>query len=235
MILPAFLRQKTSAKGKKFITIFGIMLLSLSTRTSLNAQQYDGSQRWTGGLIAGANFSQVDGDGYRGYNKTSPSLGGILYMPVPGFEMADGMLAWSLEVLYNGKGARGSGPTTAINLQSQSINLLYAEVPLQLNYWRGPRKSVYGAGLSFGYLGFSEEKIVSTSGQTFRFPFRRTDLSFILTANFHIGHGFFLSPRFQYSLMNIRKKNEDLNAFGRSEQFNNLWGVKLMYLFNTGR
>lgn len=235
MISSAFTRQKTSAKGKKFITILGIMLLSLSTSSSLKAQRSSGGDRWTGGLIAGANFSQVDGDGYRGYNKTSPSLGGILYMPVPDIDIADGMLAWSLEVLYNGKGAKGSGPTTAITVQSQSIDLLYAEVPLQLNYWRGPRKSIYGTGLSLGYLGFSEEKIISTSGQVFQFPFRRIDLSFILTANLHIGHGFFLSPRFQYSLLNIRRRNDDLNAFGRSQQFNNVWGIKLMYLFNTER
>ncbi len=199
------------------------------------AQYGDVAARWTGGLIAGANFSQVDGDGYRGYNKTSPSLGGILYLPVPNFTMGNGMLAWSIEVLYNAKGAKGSGRTQSIFLKSQAIDLVYAEVPLQFNYWRGPRKSVYGAGLALGYLGFSEEKIETTSGQTYNFPFRKIDLSFILSANLHVGHGFFLAPRFQYSLLNIRKKNDDLSAFGRTEQFNNLWGIKLMYLFDTRR
>ncbi len=211
-----------------------ITLISLWTPGLEARAQYDYTQaQWTGGLMAGANVSQVDGDGYKGYNKLSPALGGIIYIPVPDFEFGQGCLAWSMEVLYSGKGASGSGSGTGSFMQSQDIRLTYAELPLQLNYWRGPRKSIYGAGLAVGYLATSEEKIITHSGQLYQFPFRKIDLSFVATASFHIAAGFFVAPRFQYSLLSIRKKHQDLTAFGREDQFNNVVGLKLMYLFDT--
>lgn len=214
--------------------ILPIALISLWTSTYDAQAQYDYTQaQWTGGLLAGANVSQVDGDGYKGYNKLSPALGGIIYIPVPDFEFGQGCLAWSMEVLYSGKGASGAGSGTGGFMQSQDIRLTYAELPLQLNYWRGPRKSIYGAGLAIGYLAASEEKIVTHSGQLYQFPFRKIDLSFLATVSFHIGAGFFVAPRFQYSLLSIRKKHQDLTAFGREDQFNNVVGLKLMYLFDT--
>lgn len=215
--------------------ILPIALISLLTSTYVVRAQYDYTQsQWTGGLMAGANVSQVDGDGYKGYNKLSPALGGIIYIPVPDFEFGQGCLAWSMEVLYSGKGASGTGSGAGSFMQSQDIRLTYAELPLQLNYWRGPRKSIYGAGFALGYLAASEEKIITHSGQLYQFPFRKLDFSFLMTASFHIGAGFFIAPRFQYSLLSIRKKHQDLTAFGRADQFNNVFGVKLMYLFNTG-
>lgn len=215
--------------------ILPIALISLLISGFTARAQYDYAQaQWTGGLMAGANVSQVDGDGYKGYNKLGPALGGVIYIPVPDVEFGQGCLAWSMEVLYSGKGASGTGSGAGSFMQSQDIRLTYAELPLQLNYWRGPRKSIYGAGFALGYLAASEEKIVTLSGQLYQFPFRKLDLSFLVTASFHIGAGFFVSPRFQYSLLSIRKKNPDLTAFGRADQFNNVFGVKLMYLFNTG-
>ncbi len=222
---------KISPKVRK---ILPITLISLCTAVLHVRAQYDYTQaHWTGGLLAGANISQVDGDGYKGYNKLSPELGGIIYIPVPGLEFGQGCLAWSMEVLYSGQGASGFGSGNGSFMQSQDIRLTYAALPLQLNYWRGPRKSIYGAGLAIGYLAASEEKIVTRSGQLYQFPFRKIDVSFVATANFHLGAGFFITPRFQYSLLSIRKKQQDLTAFGREDQFNNVVGLKLMYLFNT--
>lgn len=220
-----------SDKGSKVLLI---VLFSLLNTLKSSAQYYESGNRLVGGLIGGGNFSQVDGDGYKGYNKISPTGGGILYFPINNADLPfDGTLAWSMEVLYSGKGAYGSGASVSPVLLSQKISLTYAEVPLQLNYWRGPRKSIFGAGFALGYLGASEEKLNTIGGQTYNFPFRKLDISFLMTANFHIGYGFFISPRFQYSLMSVRKKNAALTGFGREQQFNNVWGIRLMYLFNV--
>ena len=223
--------RNLSDKGSKVILIVWFSLVNMP----LARAQYDYDHpRPVGGLLAGANFTQVDGDGYKGYNKISPAGGGILYLPVRNAGLpVEGTLAWSMEVLYSGKGAFGQGSGAATNVQRQKISLVYAEIPLQLNYWRGPRKSIYGAGFAVGYLGASEEEISTVSGQTYNFPFRKLDVSFIATANFHIGYGFFVAPRFQYSLASIRKPDAALSSFGRPEQFNNVWSVKLMYLFNV--
>lgn len=232
MVFNNFTWVKMRVKVSK---VFLIALLSFSFNTEISAQYYQEGNRLVGGLVAGANFTQVDGDGYRGYNNIMPSGGGILYMPMNdvGLPFA-GTLAWSMEVLYNGKGAYGSGVYDFTSMTSQRITLHYAELPFQLNYWNGPRKSIYGMGFAVGYLGASEEKIETTSGQTYQFPFRKFDFSFLMTANFHVWRGFFLSPRFQYSLVSIRQKNAVPNSFGREEQFNNVLSVRLMYLFNVG-
>lgn len=220
-----------SDKGSKVILI---ALFSLVNIPFVSAQYDYDNARPVGGLLAGANFTQVDGDGYKGYNKISPAGGGILYLPVRNAGLPfEGTLAWSMEVLYAGKGAYGSGSGIATNVQSQKISLVYAEIPLQLNYWRGPRKSIYGAGFALGYLGASAEEISMVSGQVYNFPFRKLDVSFLATASLHIGYGFFVSPRFQYSLASIRKPDAALSSFGRAEQFNNVWSIKLMYLFNV--
>lgn len=185
-----------------------------------------------GGLIAGLNFSQVDGDGYKGYKKTGFAGGGILYLPF-GNDVGlpfEGTLALSLEVLYEQKGAHGAGSVLNSNITAQNIQLHYAEVPIQINLFRGTRKSNFGMGLAVGYLGASEETIEEDNQTTLKpgYPFHKFDLSYILTANIHVWNGFFLSPRFEYSLLSIRDNNGRFG--GRNQQFNNTLSVRLMYL-----
>ena len=61
--------------------------------------------------------------------------------------------------------------------------------------------------------------------------FRKADLNLILGGNLHLIKGLFLNLRFQYSLIPIRTK-ENINLdYGRAEQYNNLFTLRLMYLF----
>lgn len=180
--------------------------------------------------MAGANFTQVDGDGYRGYHKTGINAGGIVYLPFGDMDLPmEGTIALSMEVLYVQKGSASNGPSQAYGLLSQNINLQYGEVPIQLNYFRGAQKSSVGAGLAIGYLGRYEELIDKGGGKIIKngFPFRRYELSFVLTGNIRIFKGLFISPRFQYALIPIRVST---GGYGRSQQFNNVLSLRLMYL-----
>jgi hypothetical protein len=134
-----------------------------------------------------------------------------------------------MEVLYAQKGSMSNGPSNAYGINSQKIKLQYAEVPLQLNYFRGPQKSIYGMGLAIGYLAKYEESIDKGGGTIIKndYPFRKYELSFVMTADIHIWKGLFVCPRFQYSLIPIRVET---GGYGRNQQFNNVLSLRLMYL-----
>lgn len=200
---------------------------------SAHAQREDEAlYSFTGGLVGGINFSQVDGDGYKGYGKMGYTGGGILVLPFRNADLPfeNTTIAMSLEVLFTQKGANGNRQILP-DVLSQQINMQYAEVPVQIGLYRGPRKSGVMAGLSIGYLGFVEETIDRGNGVILRnaLPFRKFDLNFVLTGNLHLWKGFFLSPRFQYSMISVRNNNGRFG--GRNEQYNNVVALRLMYLF----
>jgi hypothetical protein len=205
-------------------------LSAFSSRAQNPSTYYEEVPRtFYGGLLAGAAFTQVDGDAYAGYNKVGLNAGGIVYARI-----AD-KLAASIEITYTEKGARGhydfrlsgSSDTTVTDYR---IKLRYAEIPIQLNFF-DRRRSHFGAGFSYAQLITGEEIIETNRGtiETDAYPFRKADVNLLLTGNLHLVKGLFLNARFQYSLFPVRKNHYP--GIGRSEQFNNVWVVRMMYLF----
>lgn len=211
-----------------------ILVFILISQQKLSAQYGNNEYtELTGGLVSGITFMQVDGDGYKGYDKIGFTGGGILYMPFGDVGLPfDATIALSMEVLYTQKGSYGKGAISS-SVTGQDIRLHYGQVPVQINLYRGARKSSVGMGLAIGYLGLSEETITLNGVTTLKnaLPFRKFDLSYVLTGNLHIWKGFFLSPRFEYSLISIRNNNGMYG--GRNEQFNNIWAIRLMYLIQN--
>ncbi len=217
------------------LSVFCLIITVFLTFSQANSQRFNANEdyynRLIGGFILGANATQVDGSGYDGYNKWGISGGGILYLTLDDIDLPfPGTIAFSLEVLYNQKGAIGRGLIKS-GVTSQVIDMHYAEIPIQVNLFRGTRKSNFGMGAAVGYLGFVEEVIENQSGVTLKdgYPFKKWDLSFVITGNLHLWNGFYFSPRFQYSMISIRNNNSRFG--GRNEQFNNIWSLRLMYMF----
>jgi hypothetical protein len=187
------------------------------------AQQYLGEERnFYGGLILGMNRTQVDGDVQAGYSKTGLNTGGIVYLKL------DEHVAASIEILYSQKGAWRKD-------YDYRIKLNYAEVPIMLNYF-DKRKSHFGGGLSYSRLASSsEDKLPYFAPNTnpnidlLQYPFKKGDLNLLLSGNLHVWKGFFFNLRFQYSLLSIRSNVPA--GYGRNAQFNNLWAIRVMYLF----
>lgn len=225
--------MKTRSKIQKTFWLFALISIFTFNRAFSQSSYNSEYEELQGGLVGGINFSQVDGDGYKGYQHFGWAGGGILYLPL-GNDVGlpfDATVAFSVEVLYEHKGAFGKGAVLNANLAQQRIDLHYAEVPIQINIFRGTRKSNFGMGLALGYLGFAEETIQFNDQQPQiknGYPFHKLDLNYVLTANIHIAQGFFLSPRFEYSLVSIRNNNGRFG--GRNEQFNNTLSLRLMYL-----
>lgn len=211
-----------------YILIAALAALFVTTGRANAQSYYEDERTFYGGLIAGGNFTQVDGDNFAGYNKTGLNVGGIVYTKL------DEHVAASMEVLYSQKGARSKGYFTVNSgtfITDYGITLNYAEVPILLNYF-DKRKSHFGAGFSYSRLGTSKEfiTVVPTSNVNLNdFPFKKSDYNFVLSGNLHCWKGLFLNLRFQYSVISIR--NNTPQNYSRGEQFNNMYCVRLMYLF----
>jgi hypothetical protein len=210
-----------------------ILLSSLGIVQSTQAQSslyMEDRRLFYGGIVAGANFTQIDGDRYAGYHKVGLNFGGILYA-----ELAP-QLAVSMELLYAQKGSRSHTVTNStqgnpIAIFSYKANLDYVEIPLQLNYF-DRRKSHFGAGFSYSHLINSKETANTSIGtiDLDDHPYRKFDVNFLLSGSLHLYKGLFLNARFGYSVLSIRKTAHP-QLSRADEQHNNLWTVRFMYLF----
>lgn len=200
---------------------------------NVDAQNYyiEDENTFYGGLVAGATFTQVDGDNFAGYTKAGATVGGIVYA-----QLID-KLAGSIEILYTQKGARSNKTQLSNNriyrIDKYAIDLNYAEVPIMLNYF-DRRRSHFGAGISYSQLISYKESAVTSPNlpdtlDLDDYPFRKFDLNFLLSGSLHLYKGLFLTYRFQYSLIPVR--TNIYAEFGRAEQYNNMHVLRLMYLF----
>jgi len=222
-------------KSSTLGAIFGVIVSSLTfcqRAWAQNPSNYyiEEPRTFYGGIVAGGNFTQVDGDSYAGYHNVGLNLGPILYAQFAS------KIAGSIEILYSQKGAHStfSQPSTskAFLITKQDIRLNYVEIPLQLNYF-DKRKSHFGGGISISRLISSKETIETNPNVNYdpdKYPFKKMDYNFVLGGQLHLWKGLFMNLRFQYSLVPIRK-DIDLE-FGRGEQYNNMWTLRMMYLFD---
>jgi hypothetical protein len=206
------------------------MCLAGFKRASAQLDYFDEYRTFHGGLVSGMNFSQVDGDNFAGYTKTGLNVGGIVY-----FKMDEEHIKGSLEVLYTQKGAQSKGVFTAapgLFVTDYRVTLNYAEVPFMINYF-DQHLHHFGAGFSYSRLGTKRENITFSPSQPIvnldDFPFRKSDFNFLLGASLHCWKGFFFNMRFQYSLISVRNKVPE--NYGRNQQFNNMWTLRMIYLF----
>lgn len=214
----------------------GLMISGSLKAQNPSSYYVEAPRTFYGGLVAGANFTQVDGDNYAGYRKMGMNVGGIVYTKF------DQHLALSLEILYSQKGARGhfsQRSTNGYTITDYNVRLNYAEVPIQLCYF-DRRRSHFGAGFSVARLVSVKENGVfaDSTAPVVNFDdyqFRKMDYNFIIGGSLHIWQGLFVNARFQYSLRPVREGEIGVKLppefSGRRQQYNNLWAVRVMYVF----
>ena len=230
-------------KSRKFAALLIITVLLMAFPGAVNAQEEEGEESslyieqpkvFYGGLVAGGNFAQVDGDYFAGYHKIAFNVGGIVYAQLAKH------LALSLEILYSEKGSKSRIPVSSphnakFTIYNYGINTNYAEIPLMINYF-DKRKSHFGVGVSYGRLVNSKENINADSMGTAlnldfnnKYPFKKDAFDFLAGVELHLWKGFFLNIRFQYSIVPIRSELPP-PEYARAAQYSNLWAVRLMYL-----
>jgi len=210
----------------------GLILFCLvSGRATAQSNYYEPEPKiFSGGLVLGANFTQVDGDTYYGYHKVGVNAGGIVCVH---FSKTVGV---SMELLYSQKGSRGQAVYNSYAIgnyiESYHMNLNYVEVPLVLHIFDG--RFDFEGGLSFAYLVKATEWVyadVPVVIDPVLNRFNNTDLDYVLGISRRIYKQLYANVRFEYSITAIRPADRiPLGyGYGNKGQYNNLFNVRLIY------
>ena len=187
------------------------------------------AQRFEGGLLAGFNATQVEGDIFKGYNKP-----GILAGFFVQTDVAPAIFA-GMEIKYSQKGSRKRIKQNDPDPQKYIMRLGYMDVPLFVGFRTNDRGAVV-AGVSAGYLihamEFNEYGEFPAEDQN---AFNNLDLQPFLGFQFDMLDQVKLDLRFALSVLPIRgHPGEDAtNYYWLNNQFNNV--ISLAAYYNLGR
>ncbi len=205
--------------GKKiFIPVLMLLLAQLSV-----------AQRFEGGLIAGFNATQVEGDYFKGYHKPGVLAGFFVQTDVVPAVFA------GMEIKYSQKGSRKRIKQNDPNPQKYIMRLGYVDVPLFVGFRTNDRGAVV-AGVSAGYLihamEFDEYGEFPVEDQN---AFNNLDLQPFIGFQFDMLDQVKLDLRFALSVLPIRgQPGEDAtNYYWLNNQFNNV--ISLAAYYNLGR
>jgi hypothetical protein len=191
---------------------------------------YEEGHTFTGALIGGINFAQIDGDSYYGYHKAGLTIGAQAYAH---FSTVFGA---SMELLYSEKGSRGEtiyeSPTIGTFVSKYYMNVNYVEVPLMAHI--ATHRLDVEAGLSAAYLISSKEWLLTDQPVAIsdsRNYFNNTDVDVNIGLSGRVYKQFFANIRWQYSLTSIRPPERIPVGYryGNQGQFNNLFNIRLVY------
>ncbi len=173
------------------------------------------AQVFKSGVILGLSGSQVEGDGYGGYNK----LGFI----VGGFTNTDLSSKWStqFEIYFINKGSFDAAHPDKGDFDSFNFNANYIEVPIALRYKH--HNFMFEGGLYLAkFLSYSVEDEFGKRDIR-NFPIRSFDFGGFVGINYSIK---------EHLIFNLRSKNS-LIPFRDFQSFDQNIGI-LNKLFNNG-
>jgi hypothetical protein len=193
-------------------------------------------QSFYGGLMAGFNGSQVEGDKSSGYQKMGFVGGAWTQTDV------NEKVYWGLELKFNQKGSR-INPTAKNGYYKYIYRLNYIDLPVLAGYRINDKVSAF-AGLSFGVL-------LSKSGYDLYGP--DPTIAYSSLHNWELGmlagikvdfdqilqydwaRKFVFDIRFQYSMLSIYQDFSPFFSYYTLGQFNNMISMALFYRIDFGR
>jgi len=205
---------------KKKILIPALLLLLV---------QWAAAQRFEGGLLAGFNATQVEGDTFKGYNKP-----GILAGFFVQTDVAPAIFA-GMEIKYSQKGSRKRIKKDDPDPQKYIMRLGYVDMPFFAGFRTNDRGAVV-AGVSFGYLMHGMEfNEYGEFPEEDRHDFNSFDLQPFLGFQFDMLDNLKLDLRFALSVLPVRGQPGDdaTSYYWLNNQFNNV--ISLAAYYNLGR
>ena len=181
--------QNNTGRNVVFLIVFHSFIL------------FANAQDFKGGLIAGMDVSQVDGDTHGGYNKAGLIFGGLVNRDF------NNKLAWQMEMIYIGKGSKKPVNPDKGQYDYRFIGLHYIEMPVLLKIKYEKLKLLFEPGLSYGVLFSSKEE--DENGEVTSpiiGPFKKGEFGLILGLNYSITENISLNTRFAYSILPIANK-----------------------------
>jgi hypothetical protein len=186
------------------------------------------SQRFSGGVLAGFNGSQVRGDQSYGFHKLG-LVGGAWFQ-----SDINEKFYWSGELKFNQKGSR-INPNSKNDYRLYIYRLNYIDLPVLVGFRYNDFLSFFG-GLSFGYLisksgydNYGTDPTVAYSGlhsyEIGMFAGVKVDFDKIVVRDW--ASKFILDFRYQFSAMSIYYKS--YLFYSPYGQFNSLISTSLYY------
>jgi hypothetical protein len=201
--------------------LFSVAILFLANWAS--------AQRFEGGLLAGFNATQVEGDYFKGYNKP-----GILAGFFVQTDVAPAIFA-GMEIKYSQKGSRKRIKPKDPDPEKYIMRLGYVDVPVFIGF-RTNDKGAVVAGVSAGYLIHAMEfDVYGEFPQEDQNAFKNLDLQPFLGFQFDMLDNVKLDLRFALSVLPVRGQPGDdaTNYYWLNNQFNNV--ISLAAYYNFGR
>lgn len=188
------------------------------------------AQGFNGGILAGGNISQVDGDTWKGYHKVGLIAGGYVY-----YQFSPN-ISLQLEMEFIQKGSRHNIDQENPDDQSYLLKLNYVEMPLLIVYNVG-RKFSFETGPAMDVLvNYTEEQDGIANPTTE--PLRDVTLSGILGASYRFTERLKVNFRLNYSLISLRDANAPYPAsyrkiFFEYGQYNNVLSLAIFWDFKS--
>jgi opacity protein-like surface antigen len=180
------------------------------------------AQNFNAALLVGANFSQIDGDQFAGYNKLGANLGIEISRAVKEDWEA------SFEIKFSMKGSKKVIDPESLE-PTLKISYHYAEVPLLVKYVGFKDIDLLG-GVSLGVNVFNERDdngIVTEEDEL-----NKSEMALVLGGSYYFTDNLAVELRHGYSLLSIRDYPIIVNSptwFGRAGWYNRLFTVGLRY------
>ncbi|MFW5831462.1 MAG: porin family protein [Prolixibacteraceae bacterium] len=185
--------------------------------------QIASAQRFEGGILAGFNGSQVEGDTYKGYHK--PGILAGFYVQT---DVAPAIFT-GLEIKFSQKGSRNKNKPDDPTPEKYIMRLDYVDVPLLFGF----RTNEWGAvvaGISAGYLISGKEfDEYGQFVQEDQNEFNDFDLQPFAGFQFGMLDNVKLDLRLALSVLPVRERPLDTNYYWINNQFNNVISLALYY------
>ncbi len=180
------------------------------------------AQRFSGGVLAGFNGTQVEGDNYKGYNKPGAVAG--FYVET---DIAPAVFV-GMEIKFNQKGARKK--ITTKDPEKYIMRLNYIDLPVYAGFRTGEWGAVL-AGIQPGYLLSGKEfDVYGEFPSEDKAEFNNLDLQALVGFQFDFLDYLKADLRFAYSVLPIRgKPGMDTPVYWLNSQFNNVISLALYY------
>jgi len=184
------------------------------------------SQTFGGGVFAGLNASQLDGDQWGGYSKAGVAFG--IYTNAKLNKYIDAQL----ELKYSQKGSKSDSKDETVFYVSK---LNYVELPFFFKYHFLNRFSA-NIGITAGYLQKATEDKDKIGDEPADPAFDKFELSGLAGLEYQISNQFYFNIRFNYSLLAVRDHPGDQTYYLNRGQYNNVLTFAVYYqIANFGK
>lgn len=204
---------------------------SVAQTTLFETYKEDAHRTFFGGPVFGLNATQIDGDGYGGYDKTGIYAGiGLTFF-------INQQWGVDFQMLYSRKGSIDRGvmdsPYSGTQFSDYYAKVNVVEIPVNIAYYHFPRWAFLGGPVL--NLLISEEEVFHSFYQPdddFNPNFEKWSLDLAVGIRYNLFSNFFAQAKFSYSVTPMRRvENTPLEVNYGRHQSNNQLSFGFQYIF----